>query len=131
MPELFPDYLAVLVATLVLELPVVLWLGGKRALPDGLLANLLTHPVAVALYAIGAPFSFDLWYGLYERVGPKLALLGEFAFVELLVIIAELLIFRFVARLSWGRAAAIALLANLLSILASPDVLRWIWQALR
>ncbi len=131
MPDLLPDYLLLLVATLVLELPVVFWLGGKRALPEGVLANLLTHPFAVALYAIGAPFSFELWYGLHERVGAGLAQACEFVFVELLVIIAEILIFRFVARTSWGRAAAIALLANRLSMLASPDALRWLVQALR
>ena len=131
MPDLFPDYLVVLLATLVLELPVVLWLGGKRALPDGLLANLLTHPIAVALWAIGMPFGFDLWWAFYERAGHGLTRVCELGLVELLVVAVELLIFRLVTRISWRRAAAMALLANLLSLVASPDVLRWLMHAVR
>ena len=123
-------YLACLVGTLLLELPVVACIAGRRAVVDALLANLLTHPVAVGLYVVGTPLSFEFWYGVYTHLGSGVTRACEFCAIELVVVLVECLVFRWVAGLSWRRALTSALLANALSALASPDVLRWLWHLL-
>ena len=81
--------------TCAIELPIVVMCAGagkrRRAAMDSLAANLVTHPAA--------------WYLVRSMLLPWLA-------VELAVAAAELLIYRGVTKLSWGRATAAAVLAN-------------------
>jgi len=81
--------------TCVVELPIVALCANKakrrRAATDSLGANLVTHPTAWYL----ANSIMVSWYA-----------------VELGVLIAEILIYRTVTRLTWRRAIAAATLAN-------------------
>jgi len=81
--------------TCAIELPIVVFCAGggqrRRAALDCLGANLATHPTA--------------WYLVRS-------LSVSWLTVELAVMLAEVLIFRQITRLSWGRAIAAGCLAN-------------------
>lgn len=81
--------------TLLIELPLVALLAPtthrRRALGDGLGANLLTHPLAYGLFGAG----LVAWTPL-----------------ELGVAAIELLVYRLVTGLPWWRAALVSLVAN-------------------
>lgn len=81
--------------TCVIELPIAMACANatrrRRAGTDSLAANLVTHPTA--------------WYLANSVMLPWLA-------VEIAVLIAEVLIYRHVTRLTWARASAAGALAN-------------------
>ena len=92
MLELYPLALAL---TLAVELAVVAAFAGRGrrrfVLLVALLVNLFTHPLACAAY----------WDGI-----------ASFTTIEILVVAAETIGYRFAARLDWRRAAALAVGAN-------------------
>ncbi len=95
MPELYPLALAL---TLAVELPAAAAVAprGRRSflLLVALLVNLFTHPLACAIF----------WEGT-----------TSFVTIEVLVVMAEAIGYRFVGRLDWCRAVGLAVGANCLT----------------
>lgn len=96
------DYLALLAATLAIEAPLAALLAGRARRREALLAalalNLLSHPLAFAARWLAG---------------------ARWLPVELSVALTEALGYRLLAGLSWRRAGALSLRANLLSALAA------------
>jgi len=102
-----PSQLASLVITLACECPLVLagstkgsgdW---KKRVAAGLVPSLVTHPFA--WHAIGK-------YGEHD-------FLAGYLLIESLVVVAESVAIRQLTRMTWQRAAALSLIANLCSAL--------------
>ena len=97
-------YPLALLLTLVIELPIVLGLAGRRAVPTAVALNLVTHPL---LWLAMLRFGVGLWTA------------------EAAVVAAEAIGYRFVAGLTAGRAAGISFLANGLSLAIGLALSSW------
>jgi len=101
-------YALALAVTLAVELPIVAAMArsaARRVVVDAALLNLVTHPLAA--------LAFAAWGDPASILGP--AFLG----IEAAVVAAEAVGFRSLTGMSWPRAWAVSLAANLPTALLS------------
>ncbi len=94
------SYLMLLGLTLLVEVPLAAWMGGRSrrsvVARTALWSNLLSHPLAYLL---------------------MLSAHAEFGAVEWVVAVVEVLAYRWAAGIGWGRSLAIGLSTNLATVL--------------